>query len=489
MTDSERIMPNVLLAVADRSSVRLALEVLSARSIRCTVQNDPRQACLQAEEPHWDMLMVDAQQDGAMEMLALSKTHFPERPVVMIGQADALLAAVAAMRAGCDDYLVKPLKVEQLRQLAAHILPNRNVEVAASAGEGLRCLFQLAGRSKLFLDTLALARKVAPTSMPVLISGESGTGKELVSYLIHRHSARRRGPYIRVNCAALSETLLESELFGHERGAFTGAHMQRKGRFERAHGGTLLLDEISETGPRLQAELLRVLEQQDFERVGGSEVIQVNVRVICTSNKNLLEEVAKGLFRRDLYYRISGLHLRTPPLRERHDDVEVLAWHFINQFSREVRRAITSIDPASLEVLARCDWPGNIRQLRNVVRTALVMGSGPVLSLDDAPFLIDELTQVHPQGAAATRPVGQKACSAADLPTIDELGAGRAGSPPTTLSLQELERRAILEALDRSQRNQAKAARLLGITDRTLREKLRRYREDGKLQPAGEMAW
>jgi transcriptional regulator with PAS, ATPase and Fis domain len=285
----------------------------------------------------------------------------------------------------------------------------------------------------------------------VLITGESGTGKELLSCFLHRHSRRAQGPYIRVNCAALSESLLESELFGHERGAFTGAYLQRKGKFERAHGGTLLLDEISETSARLQAQLLRVLEQQDFERVGGSESVQVNVRVISTSNRDLAAEVEKGRFRRDLYYRLGGMHLVVPPLRERTEDITPLVWHFVNLHAPEVQRTIEEIDPSLLQALCRCPWPGNVRQLRNTIRTALILGEGETLSLCDVPNLAPQL----------------EAPRAASL-------------APTTLSLQELEKQAILEALRRTQSHQVRAAKLLGITDRTLREKLRRYRQEGQ---------
>jgi DNA-binding NtrC family response regulator len=294
--------------------------------------------------------------------------------------------------------------------------------------------------------------------MPVLITGESGTGKELVSYYVHRASSRANGPYIRVNCAALSESLLESELFGHERGAFTGAISRRKGRFERAHGGTLLLDEVSETTPRLQAELLRVLEQQDFERVGGSEPVRVNVRVICTSNRNLLGAVRRGRFRRDLYYRIRGIHLQLPPLRQRREDIPVLVWHFVNVYAREARRRIETLDPAMLKAFEAHDWPGNVRELRNVVRTALILGDGQTLSLANGQHL----------GQDAGNP-----------------GVGGASD----LSLQQLEKQAIFEALRRTKSHQAKAAGLLGITDRTLREKLRRYRRDGEAVPAGETRW
>jgi DNA-binding NtrC family response regulator len=317
----------------------------------------------------------------------------------------------------------------------------------------VQCLVHIVGRSDALQRTLDLASRVAPTSAPVLLTGESGTGKELVSYLIHRRSKRACGPYVRVNCAALSESLLESELFGHERGAFTGAHQQRQGKFEQAHGGTLLLDEISETGPRFQSELLRVLEHQDFHRVGGSQTVRVNVRVIATTNRDLAEAVEKGQFRADLYYRLAGVRIPLPALRERREDIEDLVWHFVNLFSPEVRRKVTKISPATMDLLEHCTWPGNVRQLRNAVRTAMIFGDDEELSLEDVPHLQAELTGVD----------------------MDDEGG--------VLPLREMERQAIFEALRLTNSHQAKAARLLGITDRTLRDKLRRYREDGKPVP------
>jgi DNA-binding NtrC family response regulator len=310
-----------------------------------------------------------------------------------------------------------------------------------------------------------MSMKVAPTSAPVLITGESGTGKELISYLIHHNSKRASAPYIRVNCAALPDSLLESELFGHEKGAFTGAYTQRKGRFEMAHGGTLLLDEITETPLRFQAKLLRVLEQQDFERVGGTDNVRVNVRVISTTNRNLLQEVDEGKFRRDLYYRLSGVRLEIAPLRERPEDLSDLVWHFVNVHASDAGRRIVKLDPAMLEMFAKYTWPGNVRQLRNVVLTSLVLGSGETLALADVSWLFDEL-QPRPQ---------ENTNSANDVDSASGLG----GVP-----LAELEKVAILDTLRQTAGNKTKAAKVLGISDRTLRDKMRRYEQQEALQTA-----
>ena len=319
-------------------------------------------------------------------------------------------------------------------------------------------------------DLPELAQKIAVPSAPVLITGESGTGKELMAYLIYQKSKRAQSSYIRINCAALSDSLLESELFGHEKGAFTGAYTQRKGRFEMAHGGTLLLDEISETPISFQAKLLRVLEQQDFERVGGNECVKVNVRIISTTNKNLLQEIQQGRFRQDLYYRLSGARLTVCPLRERKEDLTDLVWYFVNLYAREVNRHITQLDPAMMEIFAQYHWPGNIRQLRNVVRTSLILGVGHTLSLADTSWLFDEL-----------QPLAQHECekddSSDNKQTQGDTGLG--GIP-----LEQVEQRAILDTLRQMGGNKTKAAKVLGISDRTLRDRIHRYRRGGCLQSA-----
>ncbi len=449
---------NVLIATVENATTRTTLKVLAEMGIRGAIVASMDLAMKKADSSDWDLIMVDLDlgHSDALELLRRVKRDRPELPVLVISQDVSVEQIVSFTRAGCADFLVKPLDPKALKALFRTFLPNHDVPFAAQPGVSMP--YQIVGRSPRFRQTIKLAKKVAPTLVPVLITGESGTGKELISYLIHQKSNRSSGPYVLVNCAALSESLLESELFGHERGAFTGAYRQRKGRFEMAHGGTLLLDEISETSPKLQAELLRVLEQQDFERVGGSHSIKVNVRTICTSNRNLAEEVEKGAFRTDLYYRINGVNLAIPPLRKRKEDIVVLAWHFVNVYAGEVRRLITDLDQEMLETFDRYSWPGNVRQLRNVIRTALILGQGPTLSLEGVMDLKEELRSP-------------------------------AEHQSSTLRLQDLERRAILEALCRTEKNRTKAARLLGITDRTLREKLRKYRQQGVLQTAGESRW
>lgn len=462
----EKVFDNVLILNEEPGTIRLLLEILAKRGVRGAVVGDEVAAIEKLLERSWNFVLADLHsvRGDSGEFVRGVKDTDPELPVVVVSEKDSADVAVRMMRLGCHDVLVKPLTRRTIVSLLETLLPNHATDLAAGSEEEARCLYQIAGRNEKFLRVLGLARKIAPTSVPVLIAGESGTGKELLSYHVHHHSQRSRGPYVHVNCAALSESLLESELFGHERGAFTGAYTRRKGKFERAHTGTLLLDEISETTPRLQAELLRIMEQQDFERVGGSESIRVNVRVISTSNKNLLAEIEKGVFRRDLYYRICGVRLHVPPLRERKDDIPILSWYFANRYAREVQRRVTDLDDDMLRLFERCYWPGNVRQLRNVVRTGLILGEGTTLSLSGAPHLVRELQ------TETIRPPED----------ISELNNS---AKEFSLSLQELEREAVFEALRRTDSHRAKAAKLLGITDRTLREKLRRYRRDGQDAP------
>ena len=478
---AKEILRDVLLVTADVATTRLCLAVLAAKGIRGTVARDAAAAAGRIEQRTWDAVFIDlgtTEADG-LALVRLIKQRYPELPVVLAGDQASVPTAVRAMREGCHDYLVKPLERTAVEALCEALLPRHAAPLAAAEEADSRCLFQIAGRSPRLFETIALAKKVAPTTLPVLITGESGTGKELIAYLVHRSSRRSHGPYVRVNCAALSESLLESELFGHERGAFTGACSQRQGRFERANGGTLLLDEISETGPRLQAELLRVLEQQDFERVGGTEPVSVNVRIISTTNRDLAADVQRGAFRADLYYRLCGVRIPVPPLRQRREDIPVLVWHFVNQFACEVGRQITRIDPEMIDLFLRCSWPGNVRLLRNVVRTALVVGDGPVLSLAQTPWIRAELLAAC-GGPALAAPAFRPS------PLAEEGGRAPAGEErgemmsarARTLRLRDVERQTIFEALRLTGDHQARAAQLLGITDRTLREKMRRYREE-----------
>jgi len=400
---------NVLIVDNDPDTIRFMLEILAQKGIRGFLAGDKKDAINYLSDENCGLVFIsdnynkteiNDKKSDVFKLLEKIKLFQPELPVIMMTEEtpekfndhrNVVEKAVMAIQFGCSDYIMKPLNRGKMEMLLDTFLPNHNYSSIAEAYDGPRYLYQIVGGSSKLTRTIELAKKIAPTTAPVLISGESGTGKELIAYLIHHKSKRSQGSYIRINCAALSDSLLESELFGHEKGAFTGAYTQRKGKFEMAHGGTLLLDEITETPIKFQAKLLRVLEQQDFERVGGNESVRVNVRIVSTTNKDLLNEVRSGRFRQDLYYRLSAIRLSLCPLRERVKDLHDLVWYFVNLYSREVRRHITELDPVMMDIFSKYDWPGNIRQLRNVVRTSLILGVGPVLSIADVSWLFDEL--------------------------------------------------------------------------------------------------
>jgi len=481
------LIANVLIVDDDPELARFMLKILAHKGIRGIIAETAEAAVDSLAKADYDVVFTNdkirqrpsmpRRPQNVFELLRKIKADAPEMPVIVISEiakrktcsrAKIVEAAVQAIRAGCCDFVIKPTAPEKIENLLDALLPNHSVQTCDSAEQGIQSLYQIVGRSRMLRQTVALAKKVAPTSVPVLISGDSGTGKELISYLVHHNSKRSQGPYVKVNCAALSSSLLESELFGHEKGAFTGAYAQRKGRFETAHGGTLLLDEITETPIKFQAKLLRVLEQQDFERVGGNDNVKVDVRIISTTNKDLRHEVEQGRFRPDLYYRLSGVRLIISPLSHRADDLPDLVWHFVNLYARQANRRITDLDPVMMDIFAKYAWPGNVRQLRNVVLTSLILGVGETLSLADVSWLFDELQPRRLESAAVP---------------------ATAQTPPTTLApmpLVQIEKQAILDTLRHTAGNKTKAAKVLGISDRTLRDKIRRYRQQTEtLQPVG----
>jgi two-component system, NtrC family, response regulator AtoC len=493
-TDRENTT-NVLIADDDQNFSRLVLEMLARKAIRGHLVHDrrgiieliDRDRCnlvILGERLNLSVLSADPRQDN-LDLVRKIRTSRPELPVIIVseivndaglvmpGQVQYLAGrATEAIRRGCYDFLIKPVNQHRLEMILDTLLPNHNYSTLITQHDGTACIYQIVGSDAKMAQTVGLAMKIAPTSAPVLICGESGTGKELIARLIHHKSKRSQGPYVRVNCAALSDSLLESELFGHEKGAFTGAYTQHKGRFELASGGTLLLDEITETPLKFQAKLLRVLEQQEFERVGGNENVRVDVRIISTTNKDLLAEVHQCRFRQDLYYRLAAVRLHLLPLRQRKDDLRELIWHFVNMYSHESQRYITELDPDMLNIFSKYHWPGNIRQLRNVVRTSLIFGAGRILSLADVSWLFDEL-QPLPQYKISDYS-NMPECQSAELSKNEDEGQ----------SLEQIERRAILDALHRSGGNRTKAAKVLGISDRTLRDKVHRYHRQGCLQTA-----
>ncbi len=389
-------------------------------------------------------------------------------PVIVFTDQGTAEEARYYMEAGAKDYWLAPLCFEKIRLL----LQERSWQ-ASQPGQSQRPATPssgIIGEHRSVRRTLALSRRIAPSKATVLISGESGTGKEMFARYIHRQSPRADRPFVAVNCAALPEHLLESELFGHEKGAFTGAVHRKPGKFELAHSGTLLLDEISEMDLSLQAKLLRVLQEGELDRVGGTETIRVDVRVLATTNCDLQARVEAGDFRQDLYFRLNVIPLRLPPLRERGEDVIRLAYHFIDRFSSECSISGLKLSPEAEQWLRENDWAGNVRELQNLMeRAVLLAGSGPIRTehfLLDAGLLDLDLEDTD------SDPCSRQA---------DQAGpqCGTLCQEPELVPLQEMERRLILRSLDHTQGNRTQAAKLLGISVRTLRNKLNEYREQG----------
>ncbi|HYH47626.1 MAG TPA: sigma-54 dependent transcriptional regulator [Thermoanaerobaculia bacterium] len=382
--------------------------------------------------------------------------------VVLVTAYGSIESAVEAMRVGADDYLTKPVDLYELRQRVTNLIEKQQLkEEVVNLREMLdkRYGFEsIIGRSAPMDKLFEQMKLVAPTRSSVLIIGESGTGKELVANAIHRASPRRNERFLAINCGAIPSDILESELFGHERGAFTGAVSRKIGKFEIAHRGTLFLDEISELYPELQVKLLRVLEERQVMRVGGSDLIEVDFRLIAATNRDLEKEVADGRFREDLYYRLKVVTLRIPPLRERVSDIQPLAEHFLGLFCQEHGKAPKRLSTETLEMLARYPWPGNVRQLRNVMESVVVFHQGEDVQPADLPVEVRDSVTVSTAGGP-----------------VQSVVSG-------TRTMADIERQAILETLQRTAGHRAKAADLLGIGLRTLQRKLREYKEEGFFQ-------
>jgi two-component system, response regulator FlrC len=389
-------------------------------------------------------------------------------PLVVVAEHGSAQEAQRLMELGVRDYWLAPLTWEKIRA----VLPQDDGKAQAMPAKGLPRERHLIAEHPLMKRTLALARKVAGSKATVLISGESGTGKEMIARYIHEQSPRSDNPFIAVNCAALPEHLLESELFGHEKGAFTGAISRKPGRFELATGGTLLLDEISELDIGLQAKLLRVLQEGEIDRVGGTETLPVDVRVLATTNRKIEECVEKGEFRQDLFYRLNVIPLRLPPLRDRGEDIMPLARHFVNRFCREYGLGLLEISPEARDWLLSYSWPGNVRELQNLMeRAVLLSGQGPVQT---SHFLVDSelwLEEFGPIVDTSAEGGGQNSAGESSGTLPSEKG--------DLVPLHVMEQRMIIRSLDHTEGNRTQAALLLGISVRTLRNKINEYKQQG----------
>ena len=443
----------VILIVDDERNTREGLARALRRAYHVLLAESGARALQLLQENAVDIMLSDVRMPGmdglALMQRALART--PQPVCILLTAYGSVETAVEAMKRGAYDFLTKPVHLDRLDILIRRALREREVESENRLlHEQLDAKFgldQIIGQSAAMQEVFDTIRQVAPTRATVLVQGESGTGKELVAHAIHRLSPRARGPFIPVHCAALSQNLLESELFGHEKGSFTGATERRPGRFELADGGTLFLDEVGEIDPSVQVKILRVLEEQVFERVGGQESLQVDVRLVAATNKDLKQMVAEGRFREDLYYRLYVVVIHLPPLRDRVSDIPLLAQHFIRSLAAQNNKDVEGLTPEAMDVLTSYGWPGNVRELRNVLERMVVLSRGNKLSVRDIPAAIRDHTPRRP----------------AHLPGTSEL------------SLQEAEKQMIIRALRSSDGNRTKAAAQLGISRRTLHRKLNEY--------------
>ena len=373
----------------------------------------------------------------------------PGLPVIVLTGHGSIDSAVDAMRNGAYDFLTKPLNLDRLGLIVKRALQNRQLVLQhrelQHELESKQTFESIIGKSAEMQKIFDMVRRVADSKASVLITGESGVGKELIANALHNLSSRKDKPLIKVHCAALTESLLESELFGHEKGAFTGAISRKRGRFELAHGGSIFLDEIGEIDQNIQIKLLRVLQEKEFERVGGEETIQVDSRVIAATNKDLVEQIKKKQFREDLYYRLNVVHIHLPPLRERKDDIPLMVTQFLQEFAEENNKNIIGIDAKARRLLYSYDWPGNIRQLRNCIESAVVMSQGDTIQVEDLP------------------------------PTIAESRGENSVHIPLGITMAEAEKVIILENLAFFKGNKSKTADSLGIGRKTIHRKLDDY--------------
>jgi DNA-binding NtrC family response regulator len=443
-----------ILIVDDEVNARTGLaELLRDEGYSVEVAADGYKALPKIEEFAPDLLLTDLRMPGlnGIELMRKAREIDPEIEAVVMTAYGAVETAVSALRQGAADYLTKPINVEELTIVLERVLERRKLRrEAGQLRESLserRRIESMVGSSPAMQKVYEAVLLVAPSRASVLITGESGTGKELIAAAVHEHSTRSAGPFVKLHCAALAETLLESELFGHEKGAFTGAVTRRDGRFRQADGGTLFLDEIGEISPLIQLKLLRFLQEREFERVGGNETLRVDVRVVAATNRDLEQRVREGKFREDLFYRLNVVAIEVPPLRVRPLDVPLLAMHFLRKYAAENDRKIAGFSDEALRQLAHHSWPGNVRELENVVQRAVVVCRG------------DEIRSEHlaSQIAKDTGPGGD------DAPRVP--GA----------SLADLERHAILKTLEHTGGSTSRAAEILGVSARKIQYRLREY--------------
>ncbi|MBN1832342.1 MAG: sigma-54-dependent Fis family transcriptional regulator [Deltaproteobacteria bacterium] len=417
--------------------------------------DDGSTAIEKAHDQAFDLILMDIRmiKVSGIEALHEIKAFNPSIPIIIMTAYSSVENAVEALKSGAYDYLTKPLDFDELRLAMERAMDHRQLkEENRLLRESLGSHFDrqnIIGRSPAMVILLETVAQVATSEATVLIMGDSGTGKEMIAGAIHYNSPRKEGPFVKINCAAITETLLESELFGHEKGAFTGAHRRKEGRFRLAHGGSIFLDEISEMSLSMQVKLLRVLQEREITRVGGEEVIHVDVRVIAATNKDLLEEIQVGRFREDLFYRLNVVTLHVPALKDRKEDIPLLAQHFLTTFCEKNKKEMKGITPQAMDRMLKHDWPGNVRELMNAIERGVVLSTSEYLDEKELPFL--------PKGVISGDQARSEVAIPADLP------------------LEEVEKASILKTLELAGGNKSEASRRLGITRRTLHKKLKKY--------------
>jgi len=463
-------MPGVLVIDDDRSVVPLirsackqvGAEVIAAESAEAGLE------LLRKHKP--DVLLLDVLLPGVTGLELFDRVRkLDERvPVIFMTASGESDTAIEAMMLGALDYLMKPLDVARIKVLIEQALEIRRLmETPVELPKSELGDSEMIGRSAPMLEVYKAVGRVAPQTVTVLIRGESGTGKELIARAIYQHSDRRGKPFLAVNCAALSETLLESELFGHEKGSFTGADHRRIGKFEQCNGGTIFLDEVGDMAPLSQAKLLRLLQEQRFERVGGNETIKTDVRIIAATNRDLETMTANSTFRSDLYYRLNGFSIRVPPLRERGDDLLLLIEAILSRFSRDLGKPLQRVSPEALKILVEYPWPGNVREMQSMLRKALLNLSGPVL----VPEFLPEEVRAGTAAAHSETAGGTGTGLPSDLSTLLKARLASGSDNLYADALEFMERYIVTSVLQTTGGNQSKAAKLLGITRGSLRNK------------------
>jgi two-component system, NtrC family, response regulator AtoC len=450
------VQARILIVDDDEVSCQLFAEVLEGDGHEVYQARSGEEALVRLREASYDLLLVDVRMPGitGLDVTRAMRQEQPALPIIVMTAFGSIETAVEAIHEGAYDYVSKPMNLDELKKIVSRVL-------TAQSGRKIKHLDDLEqsktviGRSAAMVGVFKMVARAAPTKSTVLILGESGTGKEVIARSVHQHSSRAQGPFVPVDCGALTETLLESELFGHTRGAFTGAVTDKKGVFQSANGGTCFLDEIGDISLNMQSKLLRVLQEGEVRPVGGKEWVKVDVRVLAATNKDLDELVKTRAFREDLYYRLKVITIRLPPLRERPEDIEALAHIFIRRYSAAAGKPITAISDDALERIRNYSWPGNIRQLENAVEQAVVLSKSSVLTPDDLPHEVRE-----------------------DLPpSYDTAGNGDLHFSDTP-SLEEIKKRYALYVMNRTRGNISRAAKVLDIDRRSLYRMLARWKID-----------